>query len=54
MDGQERSAAEHAMRDERVVWAEMDLAPRGVVSADLEHDEIEGAAALADRLEFGR
>ena len=52
--GEQRAAAEHAMRDERVVGAEMDLAPRRVVRADLEHHEIERAAALADGLELGR
>lgn len=52
MDGQERAAIEHSMGDERVVRAEVDLAPRRMVGADLEHHEIVRPASLADGLEL--
>ncbi len=46
--GQKRSAAEHLVRDEGVVGAEMDFASRLVEGTDFEHDEIERPAVGAN------
>ena len=51
---EEGAAAKQTMSLEGVVGTEVNLPPRGVKSADLEHHEVEGPAALANRLEVGR
>ena len=51
---QERLASEELERRQRVLRAEVDVAPVRMKRADLEHDEIEGAEAIADLLVDGR
>ncbi|MCY1561875.1 hypothetical protein D9M68_991910 [compost metagenome] len=49
---QKGATAEQLVGFECVLRAEVDVAPRGVEGADFEHDEIEGAEALADQRVF--
>ena len=49
---QERRAAEQVERLERVVRAEVDVAPSRVERADFEHHQVEAAEALADARVF--
>src|SRR5258706_14655882 len=47
-------AAEERKCLERVLGAEVDVAPRGVECTDFEHDQVEGAEPILDVGVFGR
>src|SRR5258706_11201505 len=54
MHGKERAAAEQRVRLQRVLRAEMHVAPRGMPGADLQHHEIERPKPLPNGGVFGR
>ncbi len=53
MHGEQHAAPEQAERFERVRRTEMNVAPRFVERADLEHHQVEGAEASGDLGIFG-